>query len=144
MTEAFVLDASVAIVWIFPDTEPRRRYAANVLDLIRGQDPRVVVPDLFEYEFAQFITRRHRDKAARFGAAKLAAFLADMQTFTWETHHLPVDHKRLVELAVEFHLQAKDVPYFVVAKDNDLPLATLDGGLRTACEAFGVRLLTFT
>lgn len=141
--ERFVLDASVAISWFFPDTPENHRYAAAVLDAIREEAPTIVVPDLFHCEVAEFLLRRRRHKPARFGAAKLAAALDALDGLGMETHHLGLEFRALIDLAQLLHLQATDALYFSLAQALKVPIASLDGGIRTACRAHAVKLLTF-
>ena len=46
----------------------------------------------------------------------------------------------IVERARRYRVQAFDALYFDLAYVLGLPIATLDGGLRTAAKAHGVRL----
>ena len=55
-----------------------------------------------------------------------------------ETHKETPDVGAIVDLARRYHLQAGDAIYFDLAYASELPIATLDGGLRTAARAHGV------
>ena len=57
-----------------------------------------------------------------------------------ETHKETPDVGAIVDLARRYHLQAGDAIYFDLAHGSALPIATLDGGLRTAAKARGVKL----
>ena len=46
----------------------------------------------------------------------------------------------IAERARRFHLQAFDALYFDLAAVLGLPIATLDGGIKTACRVHGVKL----
>ena len=57
-----------------------------------------------------------------------------------ETHKETPDVGAIVDLARRYHLQAGDAIYFDLAYASEMPIATLDGGLRTAAKAHGVKL----
>ena len=57
-----------------------------------------------------------------------------------ETHKETPAVGAIVDLARRYHLQAGDAIYFDLAYASELPIATLDGGLRTAAKAHGVKL----
>ena len=61
-----------------------------------------------------------------------------------ETHQLALDVGNVVALSERYHLSGHDAVYFHLAKSLNLPLATFDGGLRTACRAHGVKMLHWT
>lgn len=52
-------------------------------------------------------------------------------------------YRDIVTLAQRYHVQAKDVPYFELARILDIPIAAFDGGITEACKVHGVPLLRF-
>jgi predicted nucleic acid-binding protein len=54
---------------------------------------------------------------------------------------LAVDAAEVVDLGLRYHLQGYDVVYFELARRLGAPVATLDGGMRTACGIFRVKLV---
>jgi len=52
-----------------------------------------------------------------------------------------LDAAEVVDLGLRYHLQGYDVVYFELARRLGVPVATLDGGMRTACGIFRVKLL---
>lgn len=66
--------------------------------------------------------------------------LRTFRTIPLETHKEAPAVGEIVELARRYHLQAGDAIYFDLAHASGLPIATLDGGLRTAAKAHGVKL----
>mgnify|MGYP001195841541 CR=1 FL=1 len=143
MNQPLVLDASVAIAWFFEDNERHRSYALAVLDYVVTERPWLVVPPLFHVELADFLSRRRRHKPARFSAADLEEVLRIMAVMRFETRHVQYGYTEILRWADEYHLQAKDVPYFMLGKLRGFPIAAIDGGIRQACKAFDVKLLTF-
>ena len=70
-------------------------------------------------------------------------FAEALRTFvaiSLETHKQAPAVGAIVDLARRYHLQAGDAIYFDLAYASELPIATLDGGLRTAAKAHGVKL----
>lgn len=80
-----------------------------------------------------------RDK--RISAAKLGASQATLRAFEFETLAVELDAAEVVDLGLRYHLQGYDVVYFELARRISVPIATLDGGMRTACGMFRVKLL---
>jgi predicted nucleic acid-binding protein len=52
-----------------------------------------------------------------------------------------LDAAEVVDLGLRYHLQGYDVVYLELARRLGVPVATLDGGMRTACETFRVKLV---
>lgn len=144
MPPQFVLDASVALAWFFPDSTKNHAYAFSVFDYIRSEGAIAVVPDLFHYEVGSFLIRRRRDKAARFGAAKLAGAIGVLNSFEMIVHYPAITYEQVVNLAETFHVQGKDVPYVSLARSEGLPIATLDRGIRSACRELKIEALSFS
>jgi predicted nucleic acid-binding protein len=137
--ERIVLDASVAIEWFLPSGGPRQRYAAGVLERISAGELSAAVPDLWHYELGSVLVAAKRDK--RISAARLRTSQATLSALEFETLALELDAAQVVDLALRYHLQGYDVVYFELARRLGVPVATLDGGMRTACAIFHVELL---
>jgi predicted nucleic acid-binding protein len=73
--------------------------------------------------------------------AKLSASQATLRSFQFETLAIELDAAEVVDLGLRYHLQGSDVVYFELARRLGVPVATLDGGMRTACGMFRVKLL---
>jgi predicted nucleic acid-binding protein len=145
LSARFVLDASVALAWFAPEEEEERRYAQAVLDFIGSESALCVVPALFHLELGNFLVRRRRHKGpGRFGAAKLKTVLATLDDLAIETHQRLYSYSDVVTLAQRYDpLQGKDVAYFDLAQSLALPIAAIDGGIRTAARNHGLQLLIF-
>lgn len=66
--------------------------------------------------------------------------LSVIETMEVRVHYNPYTSRNLIEMAGHYHLQVADALYFHLAKVLRLPIATLDGGLRTAAKTYGVKL----
>lgn len=135
----FVLDASVTLAWFLADESAEQRdYAGRVLAVARSELALAVVPLLWHEEVADVLLRARRSHEISTGQFDEALDL--LRTLPMETHLNAYAIEILVERARRYHLQAYDAVYFDLAKVLALPLATLDGGLRTAAKAHGVKL----
>ena len=137
--ERIVLDASVAVEWFLPGGGATQRYAENILERISTGEIAPIVPNLWHYEVGSVLIAAKRDK--RISATKLAASRTILKTLEFETLALQLDAADVIELGLRYHLQGYDVVYFELARRLAIPIATLDGGLRTACGTFRVKLL---
>jgi predicted nucleic acid-binding protein len=134
--DGFVLDCSVTMAWCFDDEATP--YTDGVRD--RLADVRAIVPALWPVEVANATIVGERRK--RLDEARSSRFLAllnglpivvDGETAAraWaDTMHLARAH----------NLSAYDATYLELAIRLGLPLACLDGKLKTAAQAVGVPL----
>ena len=137
-TGHFVLDGSVALVSAFSDEDDD--YATAILE--RMPDLHAHVPSLWPLEVANALLVGAR--RGRTTAADVVGFLSILGGFLVE-----VDDETLARawgetmgLARAHNLSAYDASYRELALRLGLPLATLDGRLKTAAEAAGVPLLS--
>jgi predicted nucleic acid-binding protein len=124
-----VLDASVVLAWALRDTPGGLDYADRVL---AAADEGAVyhAPLIFEAEVAAALLRALRRGALRLEG--MLEILTEIENIDIRVHHNPYTARDIIGLAGQHHLQAYDGLYFHLAKVLGLPLATLDGGLRTA------------
>ena len=136
----FVLDANVALTWFLAEAEAQTAYSLLILENAVGGDT-CIVPGLWHVEVAARLIRARRNRNAGFNAARMTNALRFLRALDLETHQLALDVGNIADLADRYYLSGHDAVYFHLAKSLNLPLATFDGGLRTACSAHGVRLL---
>jgi predicted nucleic acid-binding protein len=132
-----VLDASVALAWIYPDETTDAVRA--VFDSVANDG--AVVPAAWRLEVANGLTvalRRHR-MSAGFRAAALSDLArldisvdADTDVHAWAN---------TLQFSDRFRLTVYDAAYLELAQRRLLPLASLDNELRAAARALGVGLL---
>ena len=132
-----VLDASVALAWWLPETEENRRYALAVTQA-RLEGGVFHAPFIFETEIAAGLLRALR--ARRIDLERLQSALQEIEEVDVAIHHYPVVARGVIDAAIRYHLQVADTHYFELAKAYGLPLATLDGGMRTAAKSYGMKL----
>lgn len=136
----FVLDANIALTWFLAEGDAQTEYSLLVLDNAADGDT-CIVPGLWHIEVAARLMRARRNRNNSFGAIRMENALRFLRALNVETHQLALDVGNVVALSERYHLSGHDAVYFHLAKSLNLPLATFDGGLRTACRSHGVKLL---
>lgn len=135
-----VLDNSVAMLWLLPQSHPAGlALAQKVLD--RLQDNGAQVPSLWHLEAANVMAESLRlNKITQAEASSFVALLEALDIATDAETSLRALHDTL-DLARRFHLCACDAAYLELALRKGLPLATLDAQLLAAAEQAGVPVL---
>lgn len=131
---AFVVDASVAVSWAFPDEG--HPVASEALQRLRAEPAQV--PSLWWFEVRNTLIVNER--RGRIAEADTAAFLLDIGRLAITIDRAPDDSTTLM-LARRHRLSVYDASYLELALRLGLPLATLDKELREAAVASGVTLL---
>ena len=135
-TKNFVLDGSVTMVWGFEDETDE--YAEAILE--RMPDLQAHVPSLWPLEVANALLVGERRR--RITSAETARFLAILGAFPITVDDQTVAHAwaDTMHLARAHNLSSYDAAYLELAIRLGLPLAALDGKLKTAAGAMGVPL----
>ena len=136
----FVLDASVAMCWLFLDGKPAERaYAVKVLAAMRQAETSALVPATWGLEVANVLARAEAKGLVR--EVQSEAFLemleamdigADRATFSRALSDT-------FQIARRYRLSAYDASYLELAMREGLPLATLDQDLQKAANKAGVK-----
>ncbi len=137
---AFVLDASIAVSWCFPDDPSENTpYSQAILDLLEEAD--AVVPEIWAYEIANSIFVSYR-KRKRISDEQIATYIelieslpVRVERFSWQ------ENVRLEKLARKHNVTAYGVSYLQLAKREGLLLATSDAKLAGAAHADGIGLV---
>ncbi len=134
---SLVLDSSATLAWIYSDetTEPIRR----LFDAVAEDG--AVVPALWRLEVANSLTVAVR--RGRIDVNFRRAALADLALLDITSDDRTDIHAwgETLNVADRFQLTVYDAAYLELAQRRNLALATLDGELRTAAEALGLRLV---
>jgi predicted nucleic acid-binding protein len=137
----FVLDASIAVSWCFPeDPAEDTLYSRHILALLTTHD--AIVPEIWAFEvansiFVSFIKRK------RITEQQIAEYLQTLKALPisvevrdlWSTVDLESASRR-------WTLTSYDAAYLDLAIRKGLPLATTDEALKTAALAEGIEILT--
>jgi predicted nucleic acid-binding protein len=136
----FVLDASIVLAWfIDPTVAP---LAARIQRFLLQGD-RAIVPHLWRPEVANgFVTAQKRGilTAVRSAQAFVELDLLLAQSIESVSHELSI--QRIVTSAQNFGLTAYDATYLETAREQQLPLATLDRRLAAAAAQAGVTVMS--
>ena len=135
---SFVLDASVALLWLAPQTNPAGvDYATEVLAALK--DSQAVVPSLLALEIANVVAKLE---------AKGVVTEADSQRYIAVLGRLDISVDQAtaayalgdtLNLARRYNLSAYDAAYLELSLRQGVPLATLDADLAKAATTAGVR-----
>jgi predicted nucleic acid-binding protein len=137
---SFVLDNSVAMLWLLPQSNPAGlELAEQVLALLQNSSARV--PSLWPLEAANVITKSQR--LGKITQAQASAFVAllDALGISIDTSTAQRALYTTLDLAKQFRLSAYDAAYLELALRENLPLATLDTQIQTAAREAGVILI---
>ena len=136
---SFVLDASVALLWLAPDTHPAGVDYASAT-LLALKETQALVPSLMALEAANVVAKlESKGYLTQADSQRFIALLGRLNIVTdpamavhalGDTLHLARRHK----------LSAYDAAYLELALRTGLPLATLDASLAKAAAAAGVAI----
>jgi predicted nucleic acid-binding protein len=138
--DGFVLDASVALSWCFPnDPTENTPYSRAILQHIETAD--VVVPEVWAFEIANGIFVAH-SKRKRISEADIREYIQLLQS-------LPIrvvsgawlNNIALESLARKYNLPAYDAAYLDLSLREKLPLATSDQELKSAALTAGASVI---
>ena len=131
-----VVDASIALAWVLPDSEQNQKHAANVAEFGVSGTEELVAPRLLTTECSYRLLKYGRSH--RWGEAKIAETAEFIDLLNLRYFEITSPVASLVRFAVRHHVQGYDAVYLGLALRIGARLATLDGGLRTAARAAGV------
>ena len=134
---SFVLDASVALLWLVPQTNPAGvDYASAALKALK--ESQAIVPSLMTLEVANVVAKvEFKGLVAEADSQRFLALLGRLNIVTDQATaaHALGD---TLNLARRYKLSAYDAAYLELALRKGLPLATLDANLAKAATTAGV------
>ena len=133
----FVLDASVALLWLVPETNRAGiDYADGTLKALK--ESRAVVPSLFALEVANVVAKLESKRLVT--EADAQRFIALLGRLNIVTDQATAAHALgdTLNLARRYKLSAYDAAYLELALRTGSSLATLDAGLVKAARVAGV------
>ena len=138
MTSAVVIDASVAIGWVYPaQATPASK---RLLEEIAEGAVLLDVPALWSLELANALTTLVRRR--RLTEDERQTALAWLRVLPTRVDHemSSLAFSRLAELATTHHLSVYDATYLELAQRRRLPLVSNDAPLRKAAKECGVQI----
>ena len=133
----FVLDASVALAWFLDN--PVAPLALRVKQALLAE-ARAVVPALWHLEMANGLVVAERRRILT--AADVAGSMLHLEKITAQIETIGdlIPVRQALTTARSFQLSAYDAVYLDTARNEGLPLATLDRSLRAAAARAAVEL----
>jgi predicted nucleic acid-binding protein len=134
----FVLDNSVTMRWFFDSG--LRPYADSILRNMTTLGDEAIVPVLWAYEVSAVLARAQNK--AGIAAQEVTDFLDDLEALPITIDGESAGHifSDVHSLALIYRLTSYDAAYLELALRRNLPVATLDAELVTACTSAGVPL----
>jgi predicted nucleic acid-binding protein len=131
---AFVVDASVALAWLFNDEESD--FADAVLERLHQESG--AVPSVWPLEVANGLLMGER--RGRITAAEVVEAIEQTLGLPIEIHYIAPELAlgRVLQLAQTHTLTVYDAAYLELAMREALPLATLDDDLLAAAQHVGL------
>ena len=131
-----MVDASVALAWLFPDEASQ--YADGVLVALEGRA--VIVPAIWALEITNaLLVGERRKRMKRRDVLQFVELLGGL-TIVERPQTVAETVDNVLPLARECGLSAYDAAYLDVAVRQGAPLATLDGALQKAARSAGVKI----
>lgn len=137
---SFVLDNSVAMLWLLPQSNPAGGELAEKV-LAQLQETGARVPSLWSLEAANVMAKSQRLEKITLAQASAFVALLDALDITVDVSTAQRAMHATLDLARQFSLSAYDAAYLELALREGLPLATLNAKLQSAAREAGVRLL---
>jgi predicted nucleic acid-binding protein len=135
----FVLDASVALLWLAPATSPAGvRYADAVLKALKAAE--AVVPSLWPLEVGNVIVKLEAKGVVTEAEAQRFIVLLGRLGVMTDPATAGQALGDTLNLARRYRLSVYDAAYLELAMRMNLPLATLDTGLAKAAALAGVSI----
>jgi predicted nucleic acid-binding protein len=134
----FVLDASVALTWCFPDENDV--IAQNVAAMFRRGDT-AIAPSFWPHEVLNALLVGEKRK--RISKELVTSFLDDLACLPVILEPIPTGDVfgRIQWLSRDHGLTAYDAAYLDLALESGLPMATLDEELARACRKVRLRFV---
>jgi predicted nucleic acid-binding protein len=136
LADRIVVDASALLPLVLSDTPERTDYAAAIIDRAAGGALALVIPQICHLELAAVVARKVRGRALSDALAQ--EFFEQLDGLGFELFVESFRYSELYDNAMALGCQVADAVYLTLAKDPDLSIATLDGGMRQAAKQAGI------
>lgn len=135
----FVLDASVALLWLAPQTNPTGAdYAAEILMGLKASQ--AVVPSLLALEIANAVARLESRGVVTEAESQRYVTVLGRLNISVDQDTAAHALSDTLNLARRYKLSAYDAAYLELALRTGMPLATLDADLAKAASTAGVSI----
>ena len=135
--KTIVLDANVAVDWFYPSDEGDA-YSLQLRNLASQDEVEFKTPLHFDVEVARTLRLHYKHNPRRFTRQWFELSLEVLDTMPIQSIAQGVNFAMLGALSRSFNLDVPDVPYLYLALTMDLPIATRDRGIISACKVWNV------
>ena len=136
----FVLDASVAMCWLFLDGKPAERaYALKVLAAMKQAETGALVPVTWGLEVSNVIAKAEAKGLVREVQSEAFLEMLEAMDIGGDRATFSKALSETLQIARRYRLSAYDASYLELAMREGLPLATLDEDLQKAARKAGVK-----
>ena len=137
MSDAFIVDASVGLAWVYPS-----QASADTEKLLEEVEAgaAVIVPSLWFLEVANGLLSGQRRKLITAAERKTALETLSGLNLTVDEETSQAAFRKTSELAQRHGLSVYDAAYLEAALRRKLPLGSRDGPLRAAAKKCGVKV----
>lgn len=132
-----VVDANVALDWMIPSLEGDA-YSGKVAQLAVEGDLELIVPLHFDVEVARVLRKRMKNNPKQFPKSWYEASLKALDVADFSVVAQGINFELLGKLSDAYNLDVPDVPYLHLARTLEIPLATRDSGIVSACQRWNV------
>jgi predicted nucleic acid-binding protein len=141
MSDAYVVDASVAIAWVHP-AQATAQTDQLLLEIYDGAE--IEVPAIWPLEISNALIVLVRRKKLQ--ESERQAALNALQKLSVKVDHemATIAFTKLSTVAMKENLSVYDAAYFELAQRRKLPLACQDGPLRAAAKRAGIKVTIAT
>jgi len=136
LADRVVVDASALLPLVLSDTSARTDYAAAIIERTARGELELVIPQICHLELAGVIARKVRSRALTDATAQ--EFFEQLDGLGFELFVESFRYSELYANAMELGSQVADAIYLSLARELDLAIATLDGGMRQAAKQAGI------
>lgn len=137
---SFVLDASVALLWLAPATNPDgATYAENILHAIRDGEE-IFAPNLFALQVANVAAKLESKGIIREADALRYLSLLDQLGIRYVETLPSAAFGQILHLARRHQLSAYDAAYLYLALTQGIGIATLDADLTRAAKEAAIEV----
>lgn len=133
-----VVDASVALAWVLPDSAANQRYAELIWEAGVSGVESLIAPQLMRTECAYVVLKRAR--ALSWGDAKAAEYAEFIDSVPVRYVNTASPIAAHVRFAVRHNTQGFDAVYLALAMASSAKIASLDKGLLAAAKRAGVSI----
>jgi predicted nucleic acid-binding protein len=132
-----VIDANVALDWMIP-SQQGNEYSLPLVEFSVNSGIEFLVPLHFDVEVTRVLRKQYKRNPDTFTKEWFDASLQALDAAEFQVVAQGINLELLGKLSEVYNLDVPDVPYFHLARTLEIPIATRDKGIITACNNWNV------